>query len=119
MFKHIVGVCVVAQKLCQLPSEVHQAFANLQVVGVVLVRTLGVSRHVELLAQVALRRISHEGRVTGEVEREHPALLALLLSGKCCGIARRIGQSVQLFLVGDMQCKGFVFFQQVLRKLQG
>ena len=46
VFQHIVGISVVAEQLCNLPSQVHDALANLYVVLFVVVCTLRVLRHV-------------------------------------------------------------------------
>ena len=80
--------------------------------------TLCVLGHIHLATKFATGAIGHEGRIRGEVEREHPTLLALCLSLGGSSLASRIGQSVEIGLVCDMQGIGLVFLEQVLRELQ-
>ena len=119
VLEHVVGIGVEAQQLCQLASQVDESLAYLEVVGIVVVYALGIAGHVHLLAELALCRVSHEGREDREVEGEDPSFLLLFL-GILLGCSNgSLGQSVELSLVGDMQLEGFVFLEQVLRELQG
>ena len=119
MLEHVVGIGVEAQQLCQLASQVDESLAYLEVVGIVVVYALGIASHIHLLAELALCRVSHEGREDRKVEGEDPSFLLLFL-GILLGCSNgSLGQSVELSLVGDMQLEGFVFLEQVLRELQG
>ena len=80
-------------------------------------RAKGVFCHVHLLPQLPLRGICHEGSEAGEIECEHPSLLAFLLSRVCGGIPCSVRQSVELTFVSYVQLKCFGLFQQVLREL--
>ena len=46
VYKHIVGVCVVAEKLCYLAAQVYKALAYLKVVLRIVVCTLRVACHI-------------------------------------------------------------------------
>ena len=116
--QHVVGISLVSQQLCYLAAQVNQSFANRQVVFLVVVRTHGVARHVELFSQLPLRGIGHEGRVGGHIQGEHPSLLSHLLRCQGGGFTGCLRQSVQLCLVGDVQVECLVLLQQVLRELQ-
>ena len=118
VLQHIVGKRAVAKQLCHLAAQVHQPLADVEVVLAVVVRADGVACHVELFTQVALGAVGHERRVGGEVEREHPSLQLALLGGHGCSLDGCLGQSVELFLVGDVEREGFVLLQQVLRELE-
>ena len=52
------------------------------------------------------------------VESEHPAFFLSFAGGQGSGFTSGIGQTVEVGLVGNMQFKGFVFLQQILRELQ-
>ena len=118
MHEHVVGVCLVAQQLRYLAAQVYEALAYLEVVLCVVVCALGVARHVELAAQLALSGVGHERRVARIVEREEPALLLCLLSSESRRFACRFGQSVELCFVCNVQRERLVLLQQVLRELQ-
>ena len=118
VFQHIFGIRPVSQQLCNLPPQVHYPPAYLYVVLRIVVRTLCVACHIHLLAQAALRRVCHERAEARIVEREYPPLLALFLCSKGGCLACRVGQTVQLFLVGYVQAVCLVLLQQVLRELQ-
>ena len=106
------------QQLSQFTPQVNQALTDLDIVFRILVDTLRILRHIQLATQFALRAVSHERRVTGEVERKHPALLLLLLRSQGSSLTSRVGQTVELSLICDMQRKGLVLLQQILRELQ-
>ena len=118
MQHHVVGVCVVAQQLCHFASQIDEPTADVEVVFGVVVQADRVFRHIHLPAQLALRGIGHEGRVGGRVERENPAVLTLFPGRLRSSLTCRFGQSVELFLIGDVQFESLVFLQQVLRELQ-
>ena len=118
ILQHIVGIGLEAQQLCYLPAQVHQSLANLQVVVLVLMNTLRIIRHIHLAAQFTLRAVGHKGRIRRRVEREHPTFQSALAGLHSGSLTCRVGQSVELCLVGDMQGEGFVLLQQVLRELQ-
>ena len=75
MYQHIVGIGVVAEKLCYLAAQVDKPLANLKVVFSIVVCALCVASHIELLSQLALCRVGHKWRVAWIVEREEPTLL--------------------------------------------
>ena len=79
---------------------------------------LGVARHIELAAQLALSGVGHKGRVARVVECEEPALLTSLFCCESSRLACRLWQSVELCLVGYVQRERLVLLQQVLRELQ-
>ena len=114
MLEHIVGKRVITEELSYLPSQVHDALADVEVVGIVVVGTLRAACHIELFAEVSLRGVSHERRIARIVEREDPSFEPPVLSSLCGGIDSCLRQSVELRLVRDMKRKGFVFLQQVL-----
>ena len=121
-FQHVVGIRLVPKKLGYLAAQVDEPFAYFEVVLAVVVGTHRVAGHVHLLPQFPLCGVGHEGRVAGIVECEEPAVLGLIgligLMGllPCQGgcVDGGLGQSVQLFLVCNFQCVGFVFLQQIL-----
>ena len=82
-------------------------------------RTLRIACHVHLLTKFTLGGIGHKGRVARHVKGEQPSLLARFLGGKGCCLTCRVGQTVQLCLVSDVQSECLVLLQQVLRELQG
>ena len=118
MFQHVVGIGFESQQLGHLPAQVHQSLADGQVVFAVIVNALGILCHVEFFPQRAVFGIGHERGIARKVKREHPALLSLLFRSQSCRLFRRFGQAFQPILVCYVQFVGFVFFQQVLRKLQ-
>ena len=118
MLEHIVGIGLVSQKIGQFAAYVDNASANIPVVLTVALHTHGVACHIHLPAQFAVVGIGHEGIVTGEVEGEYPTLKAAFLGSDGCRLACRVGQTVKVFLVNDVQGIGFVGLEQVLRELQ-
>ena len=111
-----VGVGFVSQQLCHLPSQVYQPLADLQVVVLIVVRTLCGPCHKHLLPQVALCGIHHERPIAWGVEGEEPSVLSRFLRRVTGSVADRLRQSVEFFLVGDKQREGLVLLQQVLRE---
>ena len=118
MNEHIVGKSLIAQKLGYLSSQIDEALAYFEIVLAVVVSSLGVAGHIQLLAQFALCAVRHERRETGIVECEEPALLVGLFGCKRSCFASCSGQTVELLLVSNVECESLVFLQQVLRKLQ-
>ena len=118
LHQHIVGIGIISQQLCHLAAQIDQPFAYLQIVLLVVVGTYGHVGHIHLTTQVAPVGIGHEGRIAGEVEREHPTLLVLLGSSLGGSLTLCVGQSAQLCFVGDVQLICLVLLQQVLRELQ-
>ena len=118
VLQHVVGVGLAAQQLGRLAAQVNKSLADIEVVLRVVVNTHRVARHVHLLAQLTLCRVCHERRVRGHVECKHPALQTALLRRLCSRLARRLGQSVELGLVGQVQRISLLLLQQVLLELQ-
>ena len=118
MNEHIVGKSLIAQKLGYLSAQIDEALAYFKVVLAVVVRSLGIACHIQLLAQFALCAVGHERRETGIVECEEPALLVSLFGCKRSCFAGRFGQTVELLLVSNVECESLVLLKQVLRELQ-
>ena len=118
VFQHIVCVSLMSQQLRQFTTQVDEPFAYLKIVLSIVVRTLGILRHIHLTAQVALGAVSHKRRIRGEVECEHPAFLLLLLRSKSRCLTGCLRQSIKLSLIRDMQSEGFILLQQILGELQ-
>ena len=118
VFHHIVGIASESQQLCNLAPEVDEPFADVDVVGIVVVGADGVFGHIHLFSQLPSVRVGHEGRIAGEIEREHPSLLSRLPCGLCGCFDGGVGQSGQVFPVGEMQLEVLVLLEQVLRELQ-
>ena len=60
--QHIVGIGLVAQQLGNFATQIDETLAYLKVIFAILVCTEGIACHVELLPQLALGRVGHEGR---------------------------------------------------------
>ena len=118
VFQYIFGIRLISQQLCYFPSEVNDSLAYLQVVLPVVVSTHRVALHIHLASQFAACGICHERTVAGIVECEYPSLLLLFLCSHGSRLLRRVGQSVEVFLIGDMQGVCLCLLQQVLRELQ-
>ena len=118
VLQHVVGVVLVAHQLGYLAAHVNEPLANIEVVLRIVVNAHRVARHIHLAAQGALTRVSHERRVRRHVERKHPALQPALLSSQCRSLASRLGQPVELLLLGQVQRVGLLLLQQVLLELQ-
>ena len=74
-FQHVVGISFITQQLGYLATQINQPLANLDVVLRVVVCADGVACHIQLLAQLPLCRVSHEGRERGIVQCErHPTV---------------------------------------------
>ena len=102
MLEHIVGIGVKAEQLCYLAAQIHDALADLEVVLWIVVSTLGVLCHIQLLAEVTLCGVGHERRVAGVVEGEDPAFHVFFFRVLCCCLHGGVGQSVELCFVGDV-----------------
>ena len=100
MNEHIVGKSFVAQKLGYLSAQIDESLAYFEVVLTVVVSSLGVACHIQLLAQFALGAVGHERREAGIVESEKPSFLVGLLGSKSGSLASCFGQTVELCLVG-------------------
>ena len=118
MNEHIVGKCLVAQKLGYLAAQIDEALAYFKIVLAVVVRSLGVACHIQLLAQFALGAVGHERREAGIVECEEPSLLVSLFGCKGGSLAGRFRQTVELLLVSNVECESLVLLKQVVRELQ-
>ena len=118
MLQYIVSIRLMPQQLCQLPPEIDESFADFDIILRIIMRTLRILRHVQLLPKFTIGGISHKRRITGEIECKDPALLFLLFRSQGSSFASSIGQSLQLRFVGNMKCIGFIFLQQILRELQ-
>ena len=103
VFQHIVGIGLEAQQLGNLPTQVDETLTDLEVVLRIVMDSLRVVRHIHLTAQLTLGAIGHKRRVRGGVEGEHPTILLSLPGLQGSGIDGRLWQSVQLFLIGDME----------------
>ena len=79
----------------------------------------GVVGLVEGAPQVAVVGVAHHRVVGGEVEGEHPALLAAFARGLCGQGARRLGQTGELLLVGDVLFPGVGAVEHVLGEAAG
>ena len=87
--QYVVRISLVTQQLGNLTTQIDESLADVEVVFAVVVRTLGITRHIHLLTQFALGRIRHERRVGGHVEGEHPALLLLFLGSQSSCLTSR------------------------------
>ena len=118
MFQHIVGIGAETQQLSHFAPQIDDTLTDLKVVLGIVVNTYRVPGHVHLLAEITLRTVGHERTIAGGIESKYPSIHFSLLSCQGCCLTSCFRQTVQLFLISDMQDERLVLFQQVLRELQ-
>ena len=114
MFQHIVGIGAEAQLLRHFAPQIDDTLTDLEIVLGIVVNTYRVPGHVHLLAEITLRTVGHERTIAGGIEGKYPSIHFSLLSCQGCCLTSCFRQTVQLFLIGDMQDERLVLFQQVL-----
>ena len=60
---HVVGIGLMAQKLCQFATQIDQTFTDLEVVLRILMDALRILGHIHLLTQVATGAVGHKGGI--------------------------------------------------------
>ena len=118
VFQHVIGISLVTQQLSHLTAQVDEPLTDIQIVLRIVVDTLRVFGHIHLPTELTLGAISHKRRIAGEIEREHPTVEILLFGCQSRSLTRRLRQSVELSLIGNMQRESLILFQQILRELQ-
>ena len=118
VLQYIVGIGLVAQQLSHLTAQIYEPLADIEIILRIVVDTLRVLGHIHLPTKLPLSAIGHKGRIAGKVECEHPTVEMLLFGSEGCSLARRLRQSVELSLVGNVQRESLILLQQILRELQ-
>ena len=98
---------------------VHNLLHDVDIVVLVIVCAYGIVCHIHLLAKVPFGRVGEERTVAGCLECEHPSFLTSAFGFFFRCIDGTLGQTFQICLVRDVQCKGILVLQLVLRELQG
>ncbi len=60
---HVVGIGLMAQKLCQFATQIDQALTDLEVVLRIFMDALRILSHIHLLTQVATGAVGHKGGI--------------------------------------------------------
>ena len=80
--------------------------------------TYRVRGHVHLAAQLTAGGVFHKRSHARGIQGEHPSLQSALLGLKGSGLAHALRQTVQVFLLSQVQGVGLTVLAQVLRELQ-
>ena len=114
MLHHVIGKGTITQKLCHLTTEIDKPPAYLEVVRRIVIYTECVTGHVEFFAQFTLRAVHHKRSVARCIQSEYPSLLSVLFCSLVRRFPCRVGQTVKLSFIQDVQRIGLVLLQQVL-----